>query len=627
MAQAPYSPLMLIAVDGLIQNQGLSINQELVTAIDNYNNINTVSTYTSVLANSIESGLSDSTILSMQTLSSDTFPAVTNAITDSYISAFGAPGNVYSGGLSGEIVSQAGQVLGDGDLSKFVQIYNSARSYIYQNNQVIDSLVNSDLIGNTFSTMTVLTTGGASDLNKDLTLFSQDLKDLGLTWNLNNLNYLGYPWALLDQIISQAGLLPEFINRFVNNGITTTQLSQLSESTSLEVNNTIYQTMQSITSPLLEQVLVMLNVTTPGLTSVADLLNPAKSLPRSYRLLTIRVPDGTTELPFNTRLADVYLSNNTIDSNLLIQFNSDALYQDLAKVIPPDQALANRAIATSLQQIKNIFYTTLPRLADVLLLVETNQNLTIVESLTQPIPPDIRNNLNNILATGTGPNNTITLFDVIGVAAGVPYTELYQQIGNGVTALESAGALVSLTNASTGIWTIMQNTLNGDYDEPVPPVDPEDPPTFIIVIPPPLPGAGTYADLDSAFSSGLIPAAESLINDIATSNATTVSELNSAVTSVVNSLIAEKQNFALLEINLTELTANDRSSILSLGSALHDIGTDIGTTGSARYFEAVATRTDMYGQSILAAMREGRNIQYLNTVGIALDTQIPLITL
>jgi hypothetical protein len=180
MAQAPYSPLMLIAVDGLVQNQGLSINQDLATVINNYNNINAVSTYTSVLANSIDASLSNSTILLMQTLASDTLPAVTNAITDSYTSAFGSPGNTYSGGLSGEIVSQAELIMGNGDLSKFVQIYNAARSYIYQNNQIVDSLSNSDLIGNTFSTMTVLTTGGVSDVNKDLTLFSQDLKDLGL---------------------------------------------------------------------------------------------------------------------------------------------------------------------------------------------------------------------------------------------------------------------------------------------------------------------------------------------------------------------------------------------------------------------------------------------------------------
>jgi hypothetical protein len=577
-----------------------------------------------VLANSILAGLSASTITSLQTLGGNTLPAVTNAITDSYISSFGPPDNTYFGGLSGQVLIQADVILGNGDLSKFVQIYTASRAYIYQNNQIVDSLAGSDLLGNTFSTMTALTTGSVSDVNIDLVLFAQDLKNLGLTWNLRNLNYLGYPWALLEQIISQVGLLPELINRFINNGVSTAQLSQLNQSATLEVNDKIYQTMKTVTGTLLEQVLIMLNITTPGLLTMADLLNPAKSLPNSYRDLTIRIPNGTIEVPFNTALVNVYLSSNTVNSNLLTQFSSDTLYQDLTKVIPADQALANRAVASSLQQIKNIFAPTLPNFADAVLLVETNQDLTIIESLSQPIPTDVRNSLNTLLATGTGQNNSITLFDMIGVATGIPYAELYQEIGAGVTALQSIGALSTLTDLSTGVWTVMQNTLAGDYNEEVPPVDPEDPPTYIIVIPSPLPGAGTYADLDSAFATGLIPAAESLIGDIVTSNVAISAELNSAVSSVVNLLITEKQNFALLDLNLTELTANDRGSVMSLGFSLHDIGTDVGVSGASAYFGAIADRSNLYGQAILAAMREGRNIQTLNSVSIALDTQIPL---
>jgi hypothetical protein len=576
------------------------------------------------LANSILAGLSASTITSLQTLGGNTLPAVTNAITDSYISSFGPPDNTYFGGLSGQVLIQADVILGNGDLSKFVQVYTASRAYLYQNNQIVDSLAGSDSLGNTFSTMTVLTTGSVSDVNTDLVLFAQDLKNLGLTWNLRNLNYLGYPWALLEQIISQVGLLPELINRFTNNGVSTAQLSQLTQSATLEVNDKIYQTMKTVTGPLLQQVLIMLDVTTPGLLTMADLLNPAKSLPNSYQDLTIRIPDGTSEVPFNTALINVYLSSNTVNSNLLTQFSSDTLYQDLTKVIPADQALANRALSSSLQQIKNIFAPTLSNFADAVLLVETNQDLTIIESLSQPIPTDVRNSLNTLLATGTGPNNSITLFDMIGVVTGIPYAELYQEIGAGVTALQSTGALSTLTDSSTGVWTVMQNALAGDYDEEVPPVDPADPSTWIVVIPSPLPGAGTYADLDSAFATGLIPAAESLIGDIVTSNVEISAELNSAVSSVVNLLITEKQNFALLDLNLTELTANDRGSVMSLGFSLHDIGTDVGVSGASAYFGAIADRSNLYGQAILAAMREGRNIQTLNSVSIALDTQIPL---
>jgi hypothetical protein len=619
---------MLIAVDGLVQNQGLAVNAGLTDSISSYVGITAVSSYTAVLGNAISNGsLSSNTVSSMQTLAGNVLPAVTNAVTPAYVSAFGALGNTDSGGLSGQVVDQAQTVMGNGDLSKFVQIYNAARSYIYQNNQIVSSLINSDLLANTFTTMTALTTGNTSDLNRDLTKLAEDLTDLGQAWNLNNLDYLGYPWALVSQMADQAGLLPEFIDRLNDNGVTTDQLSQVLEdgsAVSLEVNDKIYKTMQSITGDLLEQVKFLLSVTTPGLNNMADLLNPAKILPRSYLNLTLRVVTSNPTVSFGTELVNLYLSADTINSNLLTQFRSDAEYQDLSKVIPPDQALANRAIARSLQQIKNIFVPELPDFADALIAVEENQNLNLIQSLQQPIPTAIRTSLNSLLATGTGPDGTITLFDMIGVAAGTPYTEFYQTVIAGVSSLQSNGALLTLTNSIDGVYTVMQNALDGDYDVEIPPDDPEDPSTFIIVIPSPLPGAGTYADLNEAFAAGLIPAAESLIATIAINNANIADSLNASVTEIVDRLIAEKQNFALTELDLADLEPGDRSSLMGLAFNLHEIGTDVSPTGSAVYFDAIADRSNVYGQAIVAAMREGRNIAALNDVGIDLDTQIPL---
>jgi len=353
-------------------------------------------------------------------------------------------------------------------------------------------------------------------------------------------------------------------------------------------------------------------------------------------------------------LTNIYLSANTINSNLLNQFASDTGYQDLSKVIPPDQALASRAIVRSLQQIKNIFVPELPDFADALIAVEENQNLNLIQSLQQPIPTEIRTSLNSLLATGTGPDGTITLFDMIGVATGTPYAGIYQQLTSALIELESTGALLTLTKnfsqalawqpgdspsgpeqPDNGVYTVMQYTLAGAYDVVIPGPEPEDPSTFIIVIPSPLPGAGTYADLDEAFAGtqsssstspgfGLIPAAESLIATIAMNNANIADSLNAAVTEIIDRLIAEKQNFTLTELDLDDLEPGDRSSLMGLAFNLHEIGTDIGPTGSAVYFDAIADRSNVYGQAIVAAMREGRNIAALNDVGIDLDTQIPL---
>lgn len=624
MAQAPYSPLMLIAIDGLIQNQGLAINGQFASAVSAYRSIAAVAAYKTILANVVSADLSSSVIASMQTLSNTVLPGLTDAVTPAYTSAFGALSATDAGGLSGQVLQQANLIMGNGDLGKFVQIYNAAQSYLFQNNEIVDSLSSADQLNTAFTTMSALTTGGVSDVSGDLVLLSRELGQLGQAWNLNNLDLLGYPAALLSQINQQAGMLPELLDAMTAQGITNDQLVLLvNDSTALpELNDRLYRAMQTVTGALLEQVKFLLDVTTPGLTTMADLLNPAKTLPASHQTLTLRTTASSSSVPFGTVLTDIYLANGSINSGLLTQFANDVRYQELARVIPADQALANRAIARSLQQVKNIFLSDLPEFSAALAVVDNSDDLNLIAALQQTIPPVARNTLDTLFATGSGTAGIITLFDMIGVAAGVPYTQQYAVLTEQLTQLQSAGALLSLTNSTDGVYTVMQNALDGDYDEETPGAEPEDPAVITIEIPSPLPGAGTYDSLDQAFADGLIPAAESLIATIAAGNATATAASNLAATSIVDSLIKEKLNFALTNLDVEELQANDRSSVMALAANLHELGVDSRNTGSSDYFEAVADRSTLSGQAVIAAMREGRNMQALNDIGIELDTQI-----
>jgi hypothetical protein len=615
---------MLIAIDGLIQNQGLAVNAQFAAAVSAYRNIGAVDSYKTILTNVIAAELSGGVVLSMQTLASTVLPAVTDAVTPAYISAFGAPGASDATGLSGQVLQQANLIMGNGDLSKFVQIYNTAQAYVFQNTEIVDSLSTSDQLNTTFTTMSALTTGDVSDVSRDLRSLAQELSQLGQAWDLNNLDLLGYPSALLNQLNQQAGMLPELLDTLTAGGITNEQLVQLvnNSSASSDLNDRLYRAMQTVTGALLEQVKFLLNVTTPGLTSMADLLNPAKTLPGSYRTLTLRTTSSSSSAPFGTVLTDIYLANGSVNSGLLTQFASDTRYQNLARVIPPDQALANRAIARSLQQVKNIFSSNLEEFSAAIAVVEGSNDLPLITALQQTIPAVVRNRLDSLFATGSGAAGIITLFDMIGVAAGVPYTEQYRILTDQVSQLESAGALLTLTNNTDGVYTVMQNTLDGDYNEETPGPEPEDPVVITIVIPSPLPGAGTYDSVDDAFADGLIPAAESLISAIAAGNAAATASLNLATTSIVAALVKEKQNFALTNLDINELQANDRTSIMALTSNLHEIGVDSRSTGSAAYFEAVADQSTLSGQAVIAAMREGRNMQAFNNIGIELDTQI-----
>lgn len=622
------SSVMLIASDGLLQNQGLAISGNLTIAINSYTSTVPVSDYLGILSSafanvgSANDQITTNTFSSLQNLAASNFPAITDAVPSAYTGTL-VIGNS-TAGFSGLVSTQANLILGNGDISKFVQIYGQVQAYIVQTNQYINTVKNSDILSPTFSTMDALTTGSLGEINRNLPAFGSDLVKLGVTWDLSNLNYFGYPWILLRQVITSAGLLPELTTRLNNNGVTSSDISallQTNATVSPQIDAAIYRTMQGITGDLLDQIKLLLDVTTPNLTSMADLLNPVKTLPNSYLTLTGLLPTGTDITPTGSVLANVYLSANTVNSKFLALYAADPFYQGLAVVIPPDQALASKVIASSLGQVKNILSLKLPAFAAAVSATETNSGLPDITSLTTPVPANVSSSLNTMLATGSGPNGTLTLFDFMGATAGVPYTAEFTAAASTINYMQAANALYTLTDATNGVYTVMQDTLNGDYTSIINP----SPIEITITIPPGLPGAGTYGNLDAAFSTGLIPAAANLIANIVANNASNVASLNSNFDTMALQLNAEVNNLAAAQVTFADLAANSRSSLLSFGTSLHQIGTDIVPPGKspADFFTAIADTSNIYGQAILASFREGRNIEVLNTAGIGSDTQIP----
>ena len=626
MAQTPYSPLMLIAAAGLIQNQGLAVNSELLSEITRYRSISSVAAYRTVLEDATVS-LAPATIAELQSLANNVFPALTDAVPGSYTAAFGTLDPSYFAGLTGLTLNQANIVMSNGNLGDFVQIYGAAQAYIFQTNSVINSVLNSDLIAETFVSMDVLITGNTSDIAENKNVLASDLKNAGNAWNLNELDRLGFPSTLLRQMSLASGLHPELVTKIAAAGIPSNDLVNIIReptSVTLATELVLYEVFESITGTVLNQIKFLLDVTTPGIQTVAELLDPVKLLPNSYQFLTLRITQPTGVQPADTTLVNIYLANGSINSNLLNEFSRTTKYQDLSRVTPAAVALGNCAIARSLQQIKNIFVPTLPEFSDALSKLETTEDLSQISQLDEPIPAALRANLLNILAIGSGVGGTLTLIDLLGAAAGVPYADVYKQIANAVSALQEAGSLSSLNNETNGVWTVMQNALDGDYDVVQPTVDPNVF-TTIYVIPLGLPGAGTYNTLDEAFVDGLIPAAIDAINTIVSNTGNVAATTTALVDTVSSTLVAEIRNFSLTELDLNELSPNNRTGLMTLAFNLHDIGQDVSETRAAEFFARIADRSNIFGQSIVAAMRESRNIETLNTIGIDLDTQIPLL--
>lgn len=307
-------------------------------------------------------------------------------------------------------------------------------------------------------------------------------------------------------------------------------------------------------------------------------------------------------------------------------------YNTLKKIIPPDQALANQALSRSLRQVKEVFRTDLPALANAASVLESNKDLDLINNLTTPIPPVVQNFWGNTFATGTGPGNTITVNDLIGTASGNTHNTELPVVTGVLTQLNTLGALNVLTgnggspgSLNNGIYTIMEYCLGNAYTDLF---------TGDITLPTTnyfTPPANPYLSLDDAFGNALIPAANSAISSIASTYGNLAVISNQATANMAQQLAINVENLTYAGINIgnvvndianADLTPNSVSTVLGLTSQLHDIGRDVTEGGAAQFFEQVADTSVLSGQAVVAAMREGRNIAVLNAVGIQLDTQL-----
>lgn len=276
----------------------------------------------------------------------------------------------------------------------------------------------------------------------------------------------------------------------------------------------------------------------------------------------------------------------------------------LSQMIPQDQALANKALAVSLQGITGISSLSLPQFASAVGNVQTTAGLPLLSAQTQAVPAATAAVLLHATATGSGPNGSLGIVDFLGTAAGYPAASVLTAAG--VTFSEFAN-LDPLIN----IYGFMANTVNGTFGDPI---------TGPVIIPGG-PAAGTYANADVAFTTALIPVAQTEIINQVTTNPVPVSSLNAGFTKITNQTTTETTNQTKANLDFTQLTANNTSSIYSMVQSLPQYGQDTTEGGMAQFMQGVADKTTLTGQAIIAAMREGQS--GLNSTGISSNSQVP----
>ena len=288
MANGSLTALQLDASAGLLQNQGIGISANLTQAIAQYQNTALISPFLNTIQVGSANVLSAGVIANLETLAANTCSAFSNSIPPDY-SSLGLQ-------MTDVVQAQATVDICDNNVSKLTQAVTQAQGYAEQTSIFINSAVNSQTyLGNTFTSINNMITGSIGTVNLVTTAFGSDLQNLGQLINLRNLDNFGSPLALVQQLFAVSGTVPVLSVAFINAGIAEEVVLNLTNPTASvtdSIQRAMYRVMTQITGNELSQVLQVLGVTTVGIQTVADLLNPLKLFPNSFQSLTTPTANG-----------------------------------------------------------------------------------------------------------------------------------------------------------------------------------------------------------------------------------------------------------------------------------------------------------------------------------------------
>ena len=389
-----YTPLQLIAGAGLLNNQGIAVPATLTNAVSSYNSISFVENLNDAIVAAPGFGISANIVTTLKTLASNACPALGSSVPGSYAGMNVLIPVSEPGGFGNLVANNAAMYLGDGSVDKFCQIFQIAAGYRQSANDLICSAVNATTyLGPTFTTMNDLITGQLTAANFALKCFGADVAKSGNLLNLGKLEDFGTPASVLQQISEQAGItsgtLSCIATKLAEFGLTQSDIILLatpeaSERTPTENEfNTLqkraYAAMVAIDGDCLTYALDILDAVIPDIANLGDLLDLKKIFPTSWPSMTVISTAPSTVIDPNTPPSPgstsilIFEPDGAVNPAIQAALNDSTAItlpagcDELAKIIPPDQAVANKAFQSSLQQVTGISTITAPQLAAALL--------------------------------------------------------------------------------------------------------------------------------------------------------------------------------------------------------------------------------------------------------------------
>jgi hypothetical protein len=348
-------------------------------------------------------------------------------------------------------------------------------------------------------------------------------------------------------------------------------------------------------------------------------------------------------------------------------------YERLQGMIPPNQALANKALQFAFEQIKNITNLTAAQMGNTVSTLELNTGLPLIQNMTKPVPDSVQTALRTTIPRGSGPGGTLTLFDVLGVVSGATQANLEAVTSNilaiNTTALNTVyttmikmlnGDYNVYANTLTGQVTSVAVTSGGSYGYVPTLLFSGGTPTQVAVATVNMSGNlaqgnavvssvtvingganykaasllgnawvaintpyGNYAPNYSTALSNLCTVANTAIVTIQNSNQVRVRDINRNWGNFANSLAFQANSLTKAGVPEGPVSTAQAPVVRSFVDSLHEYGLDTAPGGAVEYLQLVTDASSLTGQAIRACLREGRNLKLLQDSGVGTNSQIP----
>jgi len=237
----------------------------------------------------------------------------------------------------------------------------------------------------------------------------------------------------------------------------------------------------------------------------------------------------------------------------------------------------------------------------------TLKGLDLVANNATVLPADVVTWYQDNLAKGSGPNGTYDLTDFFGSSIGMPYNDYLPTVTATINAQLTAGTLTTLNT----IYSVMKNLITDVYGVP-----------GAIVLPAPYTAGNPYASYDDALVV-LITAADAAIGIAVTAMGAATTTLNTNWYSMTSHSANELVNQTSASIDFATIVPGSQLPITAFIPSLAGYGQETQVDMASQFLESIANTANQYGQAMVGALREGRNIAGINSINLEIDNGVP----